>query len=574
MTETKLETGENDVVSAGVAVEEINVSTDALADAKEPESTEVPARYVLPSWFLNHNVWTREELGSLQVRSWEISPVTTTADKTDAVEINTVETDTTEASTTEASTAKTDTVETEESKDPEDVIKDDKSDRVDSCIATDDEGSVSDGQEETVECELPQDKFSELRDVTAAALVRDPTGAFFIPNGTILLHCPAKDAIPSINRLLQHLAKDLQGSLVSIDFDDMRDLSVEFESQDLETHGELDDDRKKSNRSDFAAKAFDYFGARCKRKASNESWARCMSVAEAVLNGPSAKAKQLKSTQENSQNDVDVDSHGESVEAAPPLLFFIRNYNEMTSEKYCRRFVRRFWDFVHEKRKAGQKVVLLISIVQCCENQSNCSSNYSSHGSYPSEYQLSKKAVVNEASTVDIDPSHLAGMKNLDEYSVVAENNIRRLKRLLRYCIPELLTPEVSEAIGVHEPFSTWEARGFKAHYDMVAASIWSDDGFNKATIQMAGRGFSESKLSWDDVYNALLRTGLCKIPVEPEADKKTEESSTEEKAETWEERLKRIRRDTNSYEDALLNSVVNPGMYRILQRLSSPLII
>ncbi|PCG91751.1 hypothetical protein PENOC_095810 [Penicillium occitanis (nom. inval.)] len=392
--------------------------------------------------------------------------------------------------------------------------------------------------------------FSELRDATAAALVCDQAGELLATHGSIVVRCPTKNAMPLIDSLLLHVAADLEATLVSVDLEDLNDLGWEFDDQDrraMQANGTVSRGRDGPDRQNmFHEMGFYYFGAASKKRYGNdENWNRSMRAIEGLIDIDIPRLQQHLSRESKSTTDS-----GTPFAEGPPLLLYVRNYNEMADDRY-----------------PGERHFGKI----CPDATFNITINPESPTEVESETESAK--------------------------GLLGDMNFRRLKRFLRYRIPHLLSPGLAEAVGVDRPFSDWTAQGFKGQYESLTASAWTADELQRAATRIAGRAFVESKLDFNGVHDVLLSTGLYKsvnetsesiedaAPDESGAkqavveviadsdaeksimgsDERSNEQSDEETpkeqrpAETWSEKLRRIERNANEFERDLISCIVNP---------------
>jgi hypothetical protein len=442
--------------------------------------------------------------------------------------------------------------------------------------------------------------FSELRDATAAALVCDQTGELLATHGSIVVRCPTKNAMPLIDSLLLHVAADLEATLVSVDLEDLNDLGWEFDDQDrraMQANGTVSRGRDGPDRQNmFHEMGFYYFGAASKKRYGNdENWNRSMRAIEGLIDIDIPRLQQHLSRESKSTTDS-----GTPFAEGPPLLLYVRNYNEMASVENGHRFVKRLWDSAQNQRLSRRRrVVLLVSVFKCPDECDCKSFRPHSDDRYPGEGHFGK--ICPDATfNITINPESPTEVESETENAkgLLGDMNFRRLKRFLRYRIPHLLSPGLAEAVGVDRPFSDWTAQGFKGQYESLTASAWTADELQRAATRIAGRAFVESKLDFNGVHDVLLSTGLYKsvnetsesieeaAPDESGAkqevveviadsdaeksimgsDERSNEQSDEETpkeqrpAETWSEKLRRIERNANEFERDLISCIVNPG--------------
>ena len=292
-------------------------------------------------------------------------------------------------------------------------------------------------RDDTIEYQVSYDDFAELRDVTAAALVRDQDRQLPSLHPSVLLRTSADVDIQFIDGILLHLAKELQATLLSIDLEDFEDLGWEFDRQEKQiiARSELAESKRqeKPNRNSLTGMAMHYFGARSNRWATSESWSRTMKAIAAILDAPGIKSGQ-RTTSENNSKSAPVISSGPTV-AESPLLLYVRDSTGVLELKTGHRFLARLRDSVQERRKSGHSVVLLASLVTTSASSAECV-----HFDYCrrsicrkdcGQPALSRKISAGKASTVDVSPSNLKDQESSNKNKYKGEVNFRRLKRFL-----------------------------------------------------------------------------------------------------------------------------------------------
>jgi hypothetical protein len=526
----------------------------AEADIKQSETSKIRNEYLLPDWFLVRNVKTTAELDDLQLPCRIVFSDAENTSETANTSKNGAQ-DIADGESREAVSEKTGNIDKDESSKA--AIAESREDGNEET-----RGNESDGDDklhkkvDMLEYQVSYDNFSELRDVTAALLVRDQERQLSPSRPSVLLRSSTNN-IPFIEGILLHLAKDLQTTLTSVDLEDFEDLGWEFDRQEqqiIAASGSIKSEFKKEpNRNSLTGMAVHYFGARSKRHASADSWNRNKKAIAAVLDAQNAKSR--KRTSENDSHAASIISSVPAVADCPPLLLHVRCSSQIMKLEKGHRFLARLRDSVQERRTSGQGVVLLISCMSA---------------EYDDQPKLRKKIHAGEASTVTITPSNPEGKESSTKNNYTGEINIRRLKRFLRWSIPHLFAPE---ALEVLQPFSAWAVHGFDGKYESMGLSQWTEEDFQRAITQITGRAFGKSYLNLKDVRIVLSRMGLCETVNETKESKEgtskdsgemdvTEETISEKKTEMWSEKLKTIKNDANSFEKALLSCVVNPGNY------------
>ena len=198
----------------------------------------------------------------------------------------------------------------------------------------------------------------------------------------------------------------------------------------------------------------------------------------------------------------------------------------------------------------------MVSLFKCTDKKGECNSQSCCNDQeYRGQSKPSEEISADATSTITIPrrPGREGKEHIPDKNIYVGEVNIRRLKRVLRYHIPHLFSPQVLQVLEVHQPFSAWAGQGFGGKQESMTTSQWAEADLWRAIRQITGHAFGKSTIDLGDVYAVLLRAGLCK-PVEdsgtnkksPEGSKETVGDSDDKMATSeekhWSERLKEIK--------------------------------
>lgn len=448
----------------------------------------------------------------------------------------------------------------------EDSSEDEDEDTTNDSDSTRETNGSPNAQREGLEApgyEIPEASFSELRDVIAAAFVRDGKGKLSTSCVGALVHGPLDEFSPFTQGMLQRVAKDLGASLVSVTRDDLMDLGWEFDRQDkaradadeeadaeAEIASERDfdwdassvggDDDEDKGRTFLSELGNRYFSSRHGRPPQDD-WYRARSAFNALLDSHLAKSKPTESN---------------------PAIIHMHDCFKILHKSSWSRVLNRLSQAVRYRRTIGQPIVLVGSIVDRSSGN-ECCANCKNSGHIPGQFQTNVAKVEDEmkmgspgSSTVALYPKCVwpkGAIRHSDiGCGVRRAVNIRQLKRALRDQIPHLFTPEVLHELL--EPSTAPRARGFEDEDCEMGEFYWNRGQIRRAVAQMAGRALGKSHVDLDDVKAVLLRLGLIK--------KKTEKPKSEEsKSETWAERIKRVRQDANEHEEDIIDNIINPGM-------------
>lgn len=420
------------------------------------------------------------------------------------------------------------------------------------------------------------DLYAELLDITASAFVRDPKGRLALYRHGVALRSTAKGGSEFLDEVVLQMAKDLGVTLVSVSLEDIEDLGWEFDHQEQELDPVNDASIEKGpepEREFWEDPALHYFTADSQQEEKEATWNRCKRAFTAILDAPRQKAEILGPSSEAYPGLADVTTKR-------PFLLYFRDVKRMEDiERNCS-FLHRLQDFVEERRRSGEPIVLVSAF---------------SHGGTPDEHastsplcpwmpchcdcwicecQCSKRGYQSLA----CEPQRIRGMlgskkdpiitltpskvteKMLEKHQRKGEGvpaeylNLRRLQRALRLEIPHLfaqgaLYPVIdwSEQLGTNPPDET----------------TWSMPEIERATAQIIGRAWRRPQLELDDVRTVLRRMKLLKgdNPRGGEPTLRGNGNMREQKSSAWAKRMRDVRAQCNSHEEALLSCVINPGM-------------
>ncbi|KFG84252.1 ATPase family AAA domain-containing protein 1-A [Metarhizium anisopliae] len=528
------------------------------ASSQTKTSTELCSDFLLPSWFLSNNVKTTAELNDLPLPCRLVfRNANNVLDKHKAPKPA-------YSIPLEQDLQKTLGTCKQESPDA-------ASDSSEQDAGETNEADTLDQEVDILEYQLSHHSFSELRDVTAAFLMRDQEGKLSPSHAAVLL-CSSWDLdLPFVDGVILHLAKDLQAILVSVDLEDLEDLGWDFNHQEQRMIAENklpeSQSKKEPNQDYFAGMAVRYFGTQPEQHASKDAWNRTEQAIAAILDTQIPKSRPNTARENGPEAAAVISPETEP----PPLLLYLRDSSEMIQkEPYI---LERFRDCIRDQLLSGRGIVLLVS--------------FSGNGSLP---KVGGKISAGSASIVTMTPFCFQGKVDLTGSYCTSIINTRRLKRFLRFRIPHLFVPEVLE---MFQPYSAWDLDD-DGRYEFVEASQWKERDFQRAITQITGRAFGMSHIDLEDVRIVLLRLDLLKtVRQTEESDEREELSETEKpkeadesnegapetsvemgttnkimsdtneisetKAERWVHKLRRVESAADPLEKLLISCIINP---------------
>ncbi|KAI2467939.1 P-loop containing nucleoside triphosphate hydrolase protein [Annulohypoxylon bovei var. microspora] len=387
--------------------------------------------------------------------------------------------------------------------------------------------------------EIPYDLFSELSDITFAAFVRNADGNLPSELPGVLIRTSSTKYIEPIDGIVVQFAKDLGATLVSIDLEDLEDLGREFIRQDdnhsQPTQCEEDDAEsppEAPNLQSMTGLTEHYFVVKSEQHASKSAWLRVDRAISAIINAARVKNRACVSA---------TPSDNETSQSSP-IVLHLRNLNRILQIDYRYRFLARLRDFVQERRKAGESLIFLATMLTTVDPFYD--------EDYSTEPRIIAKMGISEGSSVTINPTPREGQEPsaTERDSYVAMINTRRLKRLLRNRLLK------GASISFLDPNSGW------GNLDSsLDGSLWAESELKRAITHIAGRTYKKPALNLDDVEIVLRRLNLCKEP-QPEITEVVQDDNVDETdgLTAWEEKIAGIRDDCNDFEKELLECVVN----------------
>lgn len=403
--------------------------------------------------------------------------------------------------------------------------------------SSDNTESNGEPEEQNESFEICKDLYSELQDVIAAACVVDNQGKLPTSETSVLLKYDSSDGRAFCDEVLNHVARDMHASLITLDLEDMEDLAGEFDDQE-KAKRKPDDikNNKEPDRNDEFGLVKHYFAVRSKRHETDEARERNRRSISSLLEGLGAK------------------SYGWSTEASDlspahqsALLLYVRDTKKIWDIGRGHRFFARFWEIVAERRKEGNPIVLI------CNTTVNedigifgCSCRYCNDNSS----RLGKKIRIGKANVVSLASSGNKTKRNIDLGCPTGIRNTRRLKRMLRRRMAHAFREEDLD------PHSDWAQRGLTPQ--SMAKSSWSEDILQRAVTRIAGRYWRYSKIDLDDVRGVLNHMDLLQdpatetavIPTEDNENKQPDKENDTEKVDVTNEEGENIDEDKNENEE------------------------
>ncbi|KAI0884173.1 P-loop containing nucleoside triphosphate hydrolase protein [Annulohypoxylon maeteangense] len=376
-------------------------------------------------------------------------------------------------------------------------------------------------------CEISRSLMEELNDITLATFARNSDGKLPPELPTVELETWSVDLIEPLDEVVLYIAKDIGAAVISIDLEDLKELSYEFWRQDAE-HGQapLIDDYAMPSFKEKSYVSY-YFGVRSERHESKGAWLRVNRAISAIVNAARV----------NSQGCLSKEASREL-----PIILHLRNTNRILDMDEKCRLLARLRNFLQEHRKAGENLVLVANTLTF-EKPLRTGDNY---GEYDRELirKLKRKMGVCDESSLMMGWSHYRGSVPQSEGYPVNINS-RRLKTFLRNRLAN------GTSMDILRRSSDW------SHFPNLCCELWRESDLKRAALQIAGRMAKKPAESLNDNIGTVLsrfRMYLKPRIEEPVQDDKADEVST------WDEKMRRLKRGCDCCECEVIASMANPG--------------
>ncbi|KAI1086648.1 hypothetical protein F5B19DRAFT_501169 [Rostrohypoxylon terebratum] len=391
--------------------------------------------------------------------------------------------------------------------------------------------------------------FSGLRDLIFASFVRNADGSLpaELPTVSFRAKPTGKYAYGNdvLDDIVMRVAKDIGAILISMNLEDLEDLSCELKHQD-EKHPRVPLSEDSESSSEEKTEVQQYFAVDSETNASKCAWSRVNRAISAIVDA--ARVAAMPTSDGMSQN--------------PLTIVNLRDVSRIVNWTDPGNFktLARFRDFVQERRKLGENIVMLTTSPELStwRKEEEEASRITRESGISAESCLICKPRIREG---------IITLGNVSQWisSYPAAINTRRLKRLLREKLVN------GDSIDFLQVYSDWGKLGVSC-----GGAEWSREITKLAALQARGRTFKKPDLDLDDIESVLRQLDLCKDPsnfmaLEDDNDSILDES---EKLKRWEERKDLLSKGCNEYEKRLLGCVVNPGKFKISQILMSCLVL
>jgi len=374
--------------------------------------------------------------------------------------------------------------------------------------------------------EIESDIFSELRDITAAALLPDRIWEeSYSKQPSILLRAPVRGAFDFLESMIEQLARDIGASLISVDLDDLADIALEFSGQG----------GKPTNTPspyELAERFFGVYSGTPRRDA-----------ASAILDAAKLKME--------SQKPSDEELNLKSSEPSPPVFLHIRDAKRIMALKNGPDILSTFRTVVQGRRKINQLVILFVTILVDKSGPQE---------SDDTTQQLHENIYTDSTSIVTAAPPKTEKYEALlvaEDARCTQEAIFRQLKRTLRVKLrdgfdTDLLVPRPPWA---HSRLATFEA-----------SALWPEEMFDRAARQIIGRTWGKSALELGDIIEVVTRINqtVTASAVEERKEEKSAEFRDGDNLKTaaFKERLDKNKARCNEYEKEILSCVIDPGTH------------
>jgi hypothetical protein len=423
--------------------------------------------------------------------------------------------------------------------------------------------------------------LSEVSDTLRSSLISDGNKALAAFQPGILLRRISGEPQEFTNSLVRCLARDLGAHMITLDLNNLNDLSQGFfgktprplKTEDLAGSGNSDnpdqgeasksstteggDNSADSTAPDYPRLSSDeednpmryFFMTRCERKEQEEVKKRTEIAMNSLLHALRMKAEGAADSQPECPNKEPI--------KRPVVLFIDADTIYPLSRE--RRFFTRWRDFIRAQSKLGQSIFMVISGETSSSSSVNCECNSCTDsvrlGTIPTKLRIDARTSFTVPRQWKEDPS----TEKLEEEQkdvVARETNVRKLKKALQTQAP----------VRLHAAFLTkpavWDFSAHKKCQKLIESRIFTNEEIQQITRQLIGRSWNKDTLEMEDIFVVLARLSdqLAEHRTSKAgADEKNEEKKDPEE-EDWDAKISSIRSDCNQYEEGLIDGVVNPS--------------
>lgn len=401
----------------------------------------------------------------------------------------------------------------------------------------------------TTICGLDPQLYSEIRDITASALLYDRVSEqSYREQPSILLRIPQSDESQTdlLESLVAHIAAEVGGTLISVDLDDLHALSIDFVLQDSEDEIEI---------PSFPTSFEYFFGIGCKKHASQNDFQPNQRAMSAILDS----SPKLKLTSRESLNRPS--SEHKSLES--PVFLLLHDVKRILVDiGRGGKIIKTLRTAVQERRNRGNPIIFFTTLFY----------DHSKPGMLDyREERVRKKILVDSTSVIDLPPlvpqGHVSTARARD-------SNLSKLKRILRRKLRPGFQSDILAPGGVE-----WDLAKLEPVSSVLEKSAWSDSTCERVARQIVGRTWDKSTLDLEDICEVIARleptggfeimeqstdksdTGLsANTPEETSAEASSVDEAAAEKQMNTKEKLEKIKGHLTYTEENLLPCVIDPG--------------
>ncbi|KAK8206153.1 hypothetical protein IWZ01DRAFT_68051 [Phyllosticta capitalensis] len=386
------------------------------------------------------------------------------------------------------------------------------------------------------DCEyaVSQYLYEEAYDTVASTFVRNAQNHLQAPKGSVVFNCKMDGGMEVLDALVHRLAKDLESSLITLEFEDLLDLGWELDHRENRSTGWTLEEKslklESPDRQTPLGPAHHYFAVRSHRKASREAWSRSLRAFSSILDCSRVEESSRKA----------------------PVMIHVRDAMRVMEESEGSRILARLRDCVEKKQQSGKAITIVATLSHFGTTEDDCDcwicdeknmySGYdeSSRRSYNRFEKFKRKIGATSASTITVDAPHVSVVKEKGDF--VANLNIRHLKRLLRLRISNCF------AVDTLLPDADWmEDFGPES----FGESIWTEEEIEKAVARIKGRAWKKPLLDLDNVQVVLKLLGML---LDGEKSSGGEHGGGGHLDKKWKKRLEDTKDTCNDHENELID--------------------
>lgn len=391
-----------------------------------------------------------------------------------------------------------------------------------------------------------QDTYEDARDAVVSRLSVDKKSTSL--KTAVLFYSQHDQATTFYDGLVSRMAKELRADKLTLDLDTLEDLSWCFAQQDRSRDtGKLEEGTQLDTETIYGPFEH-FFGVRSKKRWPVGQIPKQHDRAYTALSQAVSEKTQIACAQKGAQD----------VHVLPPLLIHARSSGYPLSKLPNMRLWARLRDFAVRLRRAGTRCAIVVTvdashdkIPSCCEDE-KCRSRYCLEGARRRKLRLDSSTLMR------LDPIEVIGdsLAPADMKTCKAVRNLRRALAMIRAQHRPDPCPDTSAEL-------LWQAiKADDCAADYLGSTLLTDAQLAKVMVGIRGQIFAAPPITEQTVRDVIVRSAR-------RAKALSQDSKENTPFDAWKARMDKIRKETTSFENELLSSVINPGQCSPFLQLS-----